>query len=291
MSGAGGRAGCRQGDRGAAESGSMTSAPAFLFQAMGPEPRPRHHPVRHAGAVPVCRRRASDHIQRHILLTSTVFEMHQLGLIRPRLPPRAVVLDTGAKSATTRCSSRRSAALSAVIAFEPQRNVFATLQRNLALNDATNVTAVNACSRRAAGGGDAQPGEAGQSRCHNLSTSRMSEAITATTIDAPGPRPDRHPQDRYRGPRPECCRFPACCGTAHRYVEAECASPAQPDARALHAHRGLHVRAGLWAVRPVRRRAAPEGLRQPAQRQARARHLVRQCRLRRRALARDAIAM
>jgi FkbM family methyltransferase len=78
-----------------------------------------------------------DHIQKIIYLNKTFYECEMLEDIRNRIEPDSVIFDVGANIGNHSiyfakiCSSR-------VYSFEPQKSVFAILERNVMLNQLEN---------------------------------------------------------------------------------------------------------------------------------------------------------
>jgi FkbM family methyltransferase len=85
----------------------------------------------------------TDVIQRRILAQRNFFEAAQLAEIRPLIGPDSVVLDAGANIGNHTVFFALICGARQVHAFEPMRVAFSTLQRNVQLNDLTNVLAYN----------------------------------------------------------------------------------------------------------------------------------------------------
>jgi len=77
---------------------------------------------------------ATDFIQRHILRTSSFFEMALLERFRPRIPRGATIVDAGANIGNHSIYFSRICGARHIHAFEPMRETFKILTRNAELN-------------------------------------------------------------------------------------------------------------------------------------------------------------
>lgn len=84
-----------------------------------------------------------DKVQRYILQRSTFFEARLLAEVGHLVPPRGVVVDAGANIGNHTVFFSLFAGAAEVIAFEPMRETFAILQRNVFLNGLTGVRCIN----------------------------------------------------------------------------------------------------------------------------------------------------
>lgn len=157
---------------------------ALLFQSLGPD-RVLDFIVDDTPVRMYLPQGAAEHIQRHILLASTFFEMRLLQRVRQWIPPGSVVVDAGANIGNHTVFFALVCRAALVVAVEPQRTVFPLLERNIALNGLGNVRALNAALGAAAGQaaiGPTKPGNAGATQ-FSLGDSG---GYPVTTIDALG---------------------------------------------------------------------------------------------------------
>ncbi len=93
----------------------------------------------------------TDLIQRHILTTRSFFEADLLRQIRKWVPRGGVVVDAGANLGNHTIFFGRICGAAGIIAFEPMRETFRILSRNVALNALEGVTLHNVALGAAAG--------------------------------------------------------------------------------------------------------------------------------------------
>lgn len=94
-----------------------------------------------------------DLIQKEIALQRTFYEIWLLNQTRRYLNPNAVVFDCGANIGNHSLYFAIITQVRRVFAFEPQHDVFTTLERNIALNELANVDAHQIALGAAAGTG------------------------------------------------------------------------------------------------------------------------------------------
>jgi FkbM family methyltransferase len=86
----------------------------------------------------------TDLIQRYILMHGHFFELSHLTVVQEMIPPKAVVIDAGANIGNHTLFFAEICGAGRVYSFEPLRETFRILERNIALNRLINVTPVNA---------------------------------------------------------------------------------------------------------------------------------------------------
>ncbi len=87
---------------------------------------------------------ATDAVQRFIMLNSTFYEAHQMGLARPFIAAGSVIVDAGANIGNHTLFFAKVCGAAEVHSFEPLKTIFSILERNVALNALTNVRCHNA---------------------------------------------------------------------------------------------------------------------------------------------------
>lgn len=113
------------------------------FQAMGPE---RIHQFLYADRIfslylPYA---DTDLIQKLILTTHQFFELAHLKTVQNYLSPGSVVIDAGANIGNHSLFFAGVLGAEKVYAFEPQREIFRILERNIHLNELNQISAINA---------------------------------------------------------------------------------------------------------------------------------------------------
>jgi len=84
-----------------------------------------------------------DKVQRYILLRSTFFVSRLLAVVGRLVPQNGIVVDAGANIGNHSVFFSLFTGAAEVIAFEPMRETFAILQRNVSLNALTGVHCIN----------------------------------------------------------------------------------------------------------------------------------------------------
>jgi len=85
-----------------------------------------------------------DLIQKRILATGTFFEMPYLKRVQQMIPPDAVILDAGANIGNHTVFFAGACRAAAVYSFEPLREIFRILEKNISMNGLSQVTPINA---------------------------------------------------------------------------------------------------------------------------------------------------
>ncbi|SMF95303.1 methyltransferase, FkbM family [Methylomagnum ishizawai] len=85
-----------------------------------------------------------DFIQNFILMRNTFYEFHLLRKAQAMIPPGAIIADVGTNIGNHTVYFSKVCRAERVYSFEPLHETFRILQRNIALNEITNVIATNA---------------------------------------------------------------------------------------------------------------------------------------------------
>ena len=84
-----------------------------------------------------------DLIQRFILTRGRFYELPYLKKVKEMIPPKAVIIDAGANIGNHTIFFSRVCGAGRVYSFEPLRETFRILERNLVLNRLVNVIPIN----------------------------------------------------------------------------------------------------------------------------------------------------
>lgn len=96
----------------------------------------------------------TDLIQKRILTTGHFFELPHLRVVQKIIPPQAVIIDAGANIGNHTLFFAGVCGAEKVYSFEPLHEVFRILEKNIHLNDFTQVTPINAALGAATGYAD-----------------------------------------------------------------------------------------------------------------------------------------